>query len=409
MQFAKKLTKIFALILAVLCTALFTYSIYIYHKTPDCYTVVNDGDFCLELPLKVRCKSDKIQQVSATGEACSAELTVLGIVPIKDVWLVSAESKYVTLCGTPFGIKLYTDGVMVVGLSDVTTASGGTCPARDAGIEKGDMIISVDGEKVYSNAEIALAVADAGGRAVRVEYSRGGQKKTAEITPARSGADSTYKLGMWVRDSSAGIGPLTFYNSATHTAAGLGHGICDADTGMLVPVREGEMVTATVVGVKKGAAGSPGELCGVMSYIGTIGKVESNSDMGIYAKTSAHLSGDTVRVAMRQEVHTGAAKILTTVDGNTPRYYDCEITGVDYSDGNLTKNLLIKVTDQELLNITGGIVQGMSGSPLIQNGKLIGAVTHVLVNAPTKGYGIFAENMLETAQIVAEEKLKEAS
>lgn len=409
MQILQKIIKITAAALALVCGAVLAFSIYIFNDMPDSFSAANNSDFSLGAAVRVVRSEQSVQPVGAVGSGGSAQLKLFGLIPIKDVRVTAAHSATVTLCGTPFGVKLYTDGVMVVGLGDVPTDGGACCPAKAAGISKGDLIVAVDGERVYSNAEIAMSVGDAGGRAVTVEYLHDGQRQTVKVTPARSSVDSTYKLGMWVRDSTAGIGTLTFYDPSSGVVAGLGHGICDVDTGAVVPVREGQTVGASIIGVTKGAAGKPGELCGVMNVGDVIGDVAFNSDTGLYSVAKGELSGQQVSVAVRQEVKPGEAQILTTVDGGRPQSYTCLITDVDYSKNNLTKNITLKVTDERLLAATGGIVQGMSGSPVIQNGKLVGAVTHVLVDDPTKGYAIFAENMLETARSVGEEQLKEAS
>jgi len=210
-----------------------------------------------------------------------------------------------------------------------------------------------------------------------------------------------------VRDSSAGIGTLTFYHPATGVFAGLGHPVCDADTGEILPISAGEAVAARVYSVDRGACGDAGSLCG--GFAGrTFGTLRQNGKNGVYgtAKNWRDVS-ELIAVAPRQEVVTGAAKIRCTVDDNAPQWYDIEITKVRYAGDR--EDMHITVTDPDLLAITGGIVQGMSGSPIIQNGKLVGAVTHVLVDDPTKGYGIFAEGMLETAQSVSNEQLKEVS
>ncbi|MCL2884594.1 MAG: SpoIVB peptidase, partial [Oscillospiraceae bacterium] len=224
----------------------------------------------------------------------------------------------------------------------------------------------------------------------------------AQLTPVKSVTENRYKAGMWVRDSAAGIGTLTFYVPGTNIFAGLGHAICDTDTGETMPLASGEIVPARIYSIKPGVAGTPGELRGGFE-MGSLGSLTVNGDTGTYGQlTSLPAVHDAVPVAMKQEVKPGAAQILTTIDGTDPVLYDVRIDQVKYSDASPTRNLVITITDPRLLDKTGGIVQGMSGSPILQNGKLVGAVTHVFVNDPTRGYGIFAENMLKTADSVAQ-------
>ena len=202
---------------------------------------------------------------------------------------------------------------------------------------------------------------------------------------------------MWVRDSSAGIGTLTFVDNATGVFAGLGHSIHDVDTGATISLLKGEIVPVTITGVTKGAVGSPGELKGSFSSAVPTGTITVNGETGVYGEATAYLKGTDMEVALSQEIKTGPAEIITTLDGQTPQYFSVQIEKVALSAEDPNRNMVIHITDSALLNQTGGIVQGMSGSPIVQNGKLVGAVTHVFVNDPTRGYGIFAENMLETA------------
>ena len=211
-----------------------------------------------------------------------------------------------------------------------------------------------------------------------------------------------------MRDSSAGIGTLTFYSPAHKTICGLGHGVCDSDTGKLLTHNSGELVKAEILDLNKGEAGDPGELIGRFKKK-NISELNINNETGVYGKCNMDIAQNSLtEIALKQEIEVGNAEILTTISGETPKYYKCKIEKISHNN-SITKNMVVCITDEELIAKTGGIVQGMSGSPILQNGKLIGAVTHVLVDDPTKGYGIFAENMLETAQSVAEEQLKEAS
>jgi stage IV sporulation protein B len=211
--------------------------------------------------------------------------------------------------------------------------------------------------------------------------------------------DKKYHIGLWVRDSTAGIGTLTFYDPKTSAFGALGHGITDIDTGLLMPVDSGEIIESSILGIKVGKSGVPGELKGVFIEDMRLGTIENNSEFGIYGKLSDNaankITGKLYPIGLRSEIKEGPAVILSNIDGKSIAEFEIEIQKVSRQNINGSKGMIIKVTDQKLLEATGGIVQGMSGSPIIQNGKIIGAVTHVLVNDPTKGYGIFIEGMLK--------------
>ena len=342
-----------------------------------------------------------------SGATFDMDVRVLGVIPAKKISVRVVDENYVAVLGTPFGIKLYTEGVLVAGFSDVETKSKDKSPAKSAGIKEGDFLVSLNGVKVYTNEDVSKIIKNSNGEIVVAEIIRNGKEKTISFYPAKSKKDGEYKAGMWVKDSSAGIGTMTFYSPKYNVVAGLGHGICDSDTGTLMSLSSGEFVSATIMSYKKGIAGEAGELNG--SFTGKkLADFYCNSSNGVYGKVTCDISLDNMfEIALKQEVRNGNAYIITTINGETPEYYSCKIKIRNKGE---TQNLLVEITDDRLLKATGGIVQGMSGSPIIQSGKLIGAVTHVLIDDPIKGYGIFAENMLETAQGVAEgNKFKEAS
>ncbi len=345
---------------------------------------------------------------SDTGKDYHSQLYWRGIFPIKEVSVSVVESTVVTIGGTPFGIKLYTDGVLIVSLSDVITEEGKCCPSKECGLKTGDRILSVNGKEVFTNKEVAALVENSGGKPIKMEISRNGITSTVILQPSFSKDEQKYKAGLWVRDSSAGIGTLTFYDPKSGVLGGLGHPICDVDTGEIIAISGGEIVPARIYSVAKSTPGSPGELRGGFER-GRLAKLNSNNVAGVYGQADMTIIGDTYPVALKQEIKEGEAKVYTTVEGTKAKWYTIRIRSVNYKDNSITRNMVIEITDPQLLEITGGIVQGMSGSPIVQNGKLVGAVTHVLVDDPTKGYAIFAENMFETAQSVAQENLKEAS
>lgn len=337
------------------------------------------------------------------------ELMLYNLIPVKAVDVSYVDETCVIPCGTPFGIKMFTNGVMIVGLADIQTADGPVNPAKQAGLQIGDVVETVNGNTVNTNSEVADAVEHSGGKDLSMVVRRDSTTVSVELDPVISSSDGLYKAGLWVRDSTAGIGTLTFYDPTAKSFAGLGHGICDSDTGELMPLLTGDIVPVTINGITKGIEGKPGELRGYFSDDKAIGNLNANINSGVYGTLNSAPSGKALKVAMKQEVKTGPAKVLTTIDGGRPQYYDIQIEKIDYRDNVQCKNLVIHITDKRLLTQTGGIVQGMSGSPIIQNGMLAGAVTHVFVNDPARGYGIFAESMLNASQSVNSSASSKAS
>ncbi len=401
--------------LLALSIAVFSTIIYLSNTVSDEFKIKKGGELFIESPLPVTAvyNGSELSQGSLTtrtGEQFEVELKMFGIIPFSTVSVSVVDELQVAVLGQPFGMKLYTEGVLVVDLTEVSCDSGLKKPAEKAGIKTGDYILSVDGKKVYTNEDLSVIVEKSEGRVMDFLVKRGGKKMHIKFSAVFSSETESYKIGMWVRDSSAGIGTLTFYSPANDIVCGLGHGICDEDTGTLLELNSGEIVFAEIISVDKGTTGAPGQLNGSFRSK-ALGDIDLNCECGVYSYLEGEL--DLTRlteIALKQEVQDGTAQILCTVDGQTPRLFDCEIKLRTSAFHSKTQNMVVTVTDNELLELTGGIVQGMSGSPILQNGKLIGAVTHVLVDDPTKGYGIFAENMLETAQSVAENnKLKEAS
>ena len=403
MRGIRKSVKMLTASLGVLCALLFSGTAVLDSRLPDRYQVVEGQRLTIGAAGAVQAvyagarEKDSAAMAKTSGENYAVELRLFGLFPLKAASVEVVDELYVQPSGEPFGVKIYTEGVIVVGFSEVDAAEGGVMPAREAGILEGDNIKSIGGKAVTSNADIAARIEGCGGRPVSVELRRGDKALTLTLVPAFSESEGRYKAGVWVRDSSAGIGTLTFYSPSLGVAAGLGHGICDVDTDKLLPLSTGEMVGAEIFGIDKSVSGSPGELRG--RFTGkSLGNLLINGETGIYGAVSANGdSGSLVRIAMKQEVQTGAAEILCTLDGETPKSYKCEIEKVHFNDDNLTQNMIVKVTDPDLLSKCGGIVQGMSGSPILQGGKLIGAITHVFIGEPERGYAIFAETMYNTA------------
>ena len=295
--------------------------------------------------------------------------------------------------GQPIGVKLFSDGVLVIGFSD------GESPAKDCGLKKGDIITALDGTALDSIEALRACLNAGGGSDAALTVKRGSRTLTIEASPQRD-VGGEYRLGAWVRDSMAGIGTMTFYDPESGIFGALGHGVTDADTGKLLPLDHGSIMDASVKAVKRGERAAPGELKGDFDLTRDSGTLFANTESGIFGKLSAEdaekLRTQALPIAGKSEVKTGKAQILATVDGNETRAYDIEIEKI-YSSSGSTRNFLLHVTDEALLAQTGGIVPGMSGSVVLKDGKIVGAVTHVLLDDPTRGYGIFIENMLAAA------------
>lgn len=334
-----------------------------------------------------------------------AQIKLLGAIPVKNSTVTVVHRRYVTLGGNVFGLRIFADGAIVAGVGTLSSGGATVAPAKKAGIKQGDIIKAINGTVITSNHDISRLIKDSHGEKLTVELLRDGKTKTVTVEPAKDTADGKYKLGMWVRDSSAGVGTVTFVDNRTGTIAGLGHAICDTDTGDIMPLRSGDILNVIIRGCVKGTSGTPGELCGVFGSE-TLGELYVNGSTGVYGVVAEkEISAQKMPVALSNEVKTGKAQIVSTVGNGEPEYFDIEITKINRGEDE-EKNMVIKITDSDLLQKTGGIVQGMSGSPIVQNGMLVGAVTHVFVNDPQQGYAIFAETMISTAEEL-EKKLAE--
>lgn len=335
-------------------------------------------------------------------------VSLFNIMPVKDSSLTVSEREYVAISGELFGLRLFTEGIIIVGVDDVDTNHGKVSPAKDSGLQKGDIIEKINGFKVASCNQVSDIFEGSSGEKMKIEYVRNGKHFVTEFNLAFSESEGKYKAGIWIRDSAAGIGTMTFCDVNTSYFAGLGHGVCDIDTGDILPVCDGDIVNATVNGCYKGKSGKAGELCGVFSSQSK-GFLYENCATGVYGRFNGKKSYEKLcPVATVKEVSEGKAQIVSTVDSGGPRYYDIEITKISKNNGH-GKNMVIKVTDKTLIEKTGGIVQGMSGSPIVQNGMLVGAVTHVFINDPTQGYAIFADTMLSEMNKLKNSMLQKAS
>ena len=334
-----------------------------------------------------------MRQPAKTGRVTAllfcALLTVSGVFP------QSADAaRMLVPVGHTIGIKMFSDGVVVVGLAQVETPQGLVAPGAACGLQIGDVIEEVGGTQVESSAQFSRLLQCGG--TVDLSVCRDGEDLTlsAKPVPDESG---TYRLGAWIRDSIAGIGTITYYDPQTGEFGALGHGVTDSDTGLLMPLLNGAVMSSTVKAVKLASTGSPGQLRGEFDLTRDMGTLRANTEQGVFGtiEHSPMTDAAAIPTASFSEVRAGKAVIYANVSGDRVEEYDIEIVKVLSSTG--AQNLLLHVTDEDLIAQTGGIVQGMSGSPIIQDGKLVGAVTHVLVNDPTKGYGILIENMLSAA------------
>lgn len=330
--------------------------------------------------------------------ADAAAVTASATVELPAAARTTGTARKVIPLGKAVGIKLFSDGVLVVGLSPVETEAGASYPGRDCGLKTGDVITHINGGEVDTIEEVQALVAQCEDEPLTIQAVRG-QRQLQLTAAAVENSQGTYQLGVWLRDSMAGIGTMTFYDPASGVFGALGHGINDVDTSMLMPLESGSIMPASVSEVKKGASGAPGELHGQFDLTRDLGTLYANTNLGIFGQMPGETVGNAVKpveVASRSQVETGPATILSNIRGDEVEEFDIAITHL-YPAGDGTRSMMVEVTDPDLLSATGGIVQGMSGSPILQNGRLVGAVTHVLVNDPTRGYGILAENMLKQA------------
>ncbi len=375
-------------------------TIYMQKQLPDRYSVVAGEEITFAFAYPIRMvQREETQPSDLAGSSYQMDLKLLGTIPVKTVEVNVVDRKLVTVSGAPFGIKMFTDGLMVVGMSDIPTADGRVNPAKAAGLEIGDVIKTFNGQKLATNEQLAELMLENGSGPVRVEVERDGSPFSTSIQPVRSTGDDQYRLGVWVRDSSAGIGTLTYLDQNSGLFTGLGHAVCDVDTGEVMPLSNGEVVPARITGCKRGEAGTPGELKGKFTEELPLGVLSANTETGVYGllRSRTLYLGEEMPLAMKHEVQTGKAYIYTTVEGTQPKRYEIEIEKLSLGEDENGQNMVLHVTDPELLRRTGGIVQGMSGSPIIQNGMLVGSVTHVFVKDPTRGFGVFAENIQNNA------------
>ncbi len=335
---------------------------------------------------------------TAEDSAYAMQVKLFGILPFKQVGIQTIEAQELIPVGSPIGIYVKTDGILVVGTGEFKGEDGTEYSPSRYILKSGDYIRKVNGEVVTEKDDFIERIEQSGGKEVVLTLERDGDFLELAVKPERD-ATGDYKIDAWIRDNAQGVGTMTYIDSQGNFGA-LGHGITDVDTSTLMQMEDGTLYETDIVDIKKGTTGTPGEMTGMIVYSDDriLGDITSNSSRGIFGicnpKALAMGTREALPIGLKQEIKLGRAQILCTVDGS-PKYYDVEITALHLDHDNVNRGIELKVTDPKLLELTGGIVQGMSGSPIIQNGKFVGAVTHVLVQDSTKGYGIFIENMLE--------------
>ena len=407
--------RVSTLIAAILLTGLLSPHTGAFSALPDALVLPTGGQISVDawLPLSVevskqdapvladvkRCSGASVNLTAGeTSGTTEVVFRLMGLVPVKTMTVTVEQPRILIPGGQSLGVAMRTEGVVVVGASDLGTTPS---PARKAGIRPGDVIKRVDAAEIGSASELSQQLR--AGKTSILEVDRQGDTLLFEVEPGIDPRDGASRLGVWVRDSTAGVGTLTYFDPADGSFGALGHAITDVDTGVQMPVGDGAVYQNEVVQITKGRKGAPGELTGAFFEEEiVVGDIDRNTEFGIFGSAESDIAGgalypDGLPAARSDEVQTGPAQLLTTLQGQGSRAYDCEIERINTLDRDATRSMVVRITDPQLLAETGGIVQGMSGSPIIQDGKLVGAVTHVLVNDPTRGYGIFIENMLEAA------------
>jgi len=352
--------------------------------------LINTDAISLNKPLYV--SMDKVGRTDVT-------LSFLGFIPLKTVSVEAVPDRELIPCGKIVGIKIDTKGILVLGVGQFEIEGKVVSPCKGL-IEQGDMILKCNNIELKTKEDLRDIVETAKTKGVQLTVLRNKETKQITIHPLYSMFDNEYKIGLWIRDSTQGIGTLTYIDPETGSFGALGHGITDTDTKKLMPIRDGNIITTTITHIKKGKRGVPGEISGIIDYSdkNIIGEVRDNTSIGIYGELDKsiveHMAYHKVPIAFQDEVHEGKASILVDLTNDKIEEYEVYIQKVSKYSNEPAKGMVIKIVDARLLNLTNGIIQGMSGSPILQDGKLIGAVTHVFIQDPTRGYGIFIENMI---------------
>lgn len=382
--------------------------------TPILFLILITAVCLIKLPDKIYTKNDEsVPSIAPIGNTITKvdddsnkyEIKFLGMIPLKSVEVEKIKDLELYPGGVPIGVRVSSEGVLVVGYSDIEINNEKEeSPGKVGGLEIGDVILKINGIEMHNSRDLVKAIKQSEKDSIKVDILRHGENITKIVTLKKEN-NKEYKIGLWIRDSTAGVGTMTFYDDASKKFGALGHPITDSDTNEPFLIKDGDVIESSIISIRKGEKGSPGELKGIfINESNPTGEIDKNTQSGIFGQLNSNILKKSdikrLKVGFRDEIVPGKAKIITTIDENGPQEYEIEIEKLLNQNVASSKSMVIKVTDPRLLEKTGGIVQGMSGSPIIQNNKIVGAVTHVLINKPDTGYGIYIEWMLQDAGII---------
>lgn len=382
--------------------------------TPILFLILITAVCLIKLPDKIYTKNDEsVPSIAPIGNTITKvdddsnkyQIKFLGMIPLKSVEVEKIKDLELYPGGIPIGVRVSSEGVLVVGYSDIEINNEKEeSPGKVGGLEIGDVILKINGIEMHSSRDLVKAIKQSEKDSIKVDILRHGENITKIVTLKKEN-NKDYKIGLWIRDSTAGVGTMTFYDDTSKKFGALGHPITDSDTNEPFLIKDGDVIESSIISIRKGEKGSPGELKGIfINESNPTGEIDKNTQSGIFGQLNSNILQKSdikrLKVGFRDEIVPGKAKIITTIDENGPQEYEIEIEKLLNQNVASSKSMVIKVTDPRLLEKTGGIVQGMSGSPIIQNNKIVGAVTHVLINKPDTGYGIYIEWMLQDAGII---------
>lgn len=382
--------------------------------TPILFLILITAVCLIKLPDKIYTKNDEtVPSIAPIGNTITKvdddsnkyEIKFLGMIPLKSVEVEKIKDLELYPGGVPIGVRVSSEGVLVVGYSDIEINNEKEeSPGKVGGLEIGDVILKINGIEMHNSRDLVKAIKQSEKDSIKVDILRHGENITKIVTLKKEN-NKDYKIGLWIRDSTAGVGTMTFYDDTSKKFGALGHPITDSDTNEPFLIKDGDVIESSIISIRKGEKGSPGELKGIfINESNPTGEIDKNTQSGIFGQLNSNILQKSdikrLKVGFRDEIVPGKAKIITTIDENGPQEYEIEIEKLLNQNVASSKSMVIKVTDTKLLEKTGGIVQGMSGSPIIQNNKIVGAVTHVLINKPDTGYGIYIEWMLQDAGII---------
>ncbi|MBS7263088.1 MAG: SpoIVB peptidase [Eubacteriales bacterium] len=409
--------KIYGLVLALVLSVLGSMApiqqlsqlpshIYLFEKQQTTYDLMSpfavecDGGESLSVFLESYAPGDNSYSIKSIKEGTQNVRITVGALTLKTITVNVIREKTLIPGGKAVGIAMRAEGALVVSGDEIRTSDGKkVCPAKEGGLRPGDVIKRINGVEIQSAEHLIELINTGNGQTIEVIFEREGRQKRTLVKPVLDADTGKYRFGIWVKDSSVGIGTLTYYDPATGMYASLGHPICDAETGAVMSVRNGELLPCSIIDVVRGAVGAPGEIKGIFnSFLPAMGTILLNCEFGLYGKSYQAITSSVypegLPIGSRYSVHTGPCTIITSVDAFGEKEYAAEIVSLTRQESQASKSMVIRVTDARLLDKTGGIVQGMSGSPVIQDGHIIGAVTHVFVNDPTQGYAVYIDWML---------------